>query len=72
MIEKFKILDGIYDDKVTTGLFRLIESSVTRGKFSKQWCTRGVRKYSFTNKVRSRLMEQPSRKDCNIKNGAPI
>ena len=54
MIETFKILSGIYDDKVTSGIFELIENSVTRGnsrKIKKQRCARDIRKYSFANRV---------------------
>ena len=54
MIETFKILNGVYDTRVTSGLFKLVENSTTRGhylKISKQRCNRDMRKYSFTNRV---------------------
>ena len=54
MIETFKILKGVYDGKVTSGLFKLAENSTTRGnslKISKQRCARDIRKYCFTSRV---------------------
>ena len=54
MIETFKILNGIYDERVTSGLFKLRENSTTRGnslKIAKERCTRDIRKFSFTNRV---------------------
>ena len=54
MIETYKILCGIYDGRVTSGLFTLMENSTTRGnslKIKKERCSRDIRKYSFTNRV---------------------
>ena len=54
MIETFKILNGQYDSRVTSGLFKLAHNSTTRGnslKIDKQRCARDIRKYSFTNRV---------------------
>ena len=54
MIETFKILSGIYDGRVTKGLFQLNTSNVTRGnslKLMKNRSRKDVRKYSFTFRI---------------------
>ena len=54
LIETFKIVKGIYDPKVTQGLFHEAKANKTRGneyKLEKTHCRRDVRKYSFTQRV---------------------
>ena len=54
MIETFKILSGIYDSRVTGGLFERVTSSYTRGhdlKIAKKRSSLDVRKNFFTNRV---------------------
>ena len=53
MIETFKILAGIYDEKTTEGMFTL-NRNTTRGhsmKVVKQRCKLDIRKYFFINRV---------------------
>lgn len=50
----YKILAGVYDNRVTSELFQRNLSDQTRGnqlKLIKPRCNRDVRKYSFTNRV---------------------
>ena len=54
LIETFKILQNIYDKRVTGGMFELCENTITRGhslKIVKQRCRRDIRKYFYTNRV---------------------
>ena len=54
MIEAFKILTRLYDGRVTEGMLDISRSHITRGnalKLVKLRCRRGIRKYSFTNRI---------------------
>ncbi|XP_071160820.1 uncharacterized protein [Mytilus edulis] len=54
MIETYKITTGVYDSKVTEGLFTRNTSSTTRGnsmKLVKYRSRLDIRKYYFTNRV---------------------
>jgi len=54
MIETFKILNNIYDPKITTGLLPLTEETRTRHntkKLKKNAHRKDIRKYSFTQRV---------------------
>jgi hypothetical protein len=54
MIETLKIITGIYDNKVTEGIFELDPNTRTRGhskKIKKKFCKINVRKFSFTNRI---------------------
>ena len=54
LIETFKILQNIYDKRVTGGMFELCENTITRGhslKIVKHRCRLDIRKYFYTNRV---------------------
>ena len=54
MIEVYKIINGIYDDKVVTGFFELSDVEQTRGhnkKLRKLSCNINKRKNYFSNRV---------------------
>ena len=54
MIEVFKIVTGIYDNRVTGSIFELTPETVTRGhqyKIAKKRCKLDQRKHYFTNRV---------------------
>ena len=51
MIEAFKILNRLYDGRVTEGMFDISRSHITRGnalKLVKYRSRRDIRKHSFT------------------------
>ena len=51
LIETFKILQNIYDKRVTGGMFELCENTITRGHSLKNRCRLDIRKYFYTNRV---------------------
>ena len=54
MIETFKIINGIYDKKVTERLFEMSRTDQTSGhskKIEKGNCRQNLRKHSFKNRV---------------------
>ena len=54
MIEVYKVLSGIHDERVTVGLLELQGNTSTRGhslKLKKQRHRLDIRKYFFTNRV---------------------